>query len=162
MKHKNIKLAAIIVFCLIFDSTRPFAYFFMPKLTFIALISLALHLKTNLCLFFALIAGAFTDSLIFPNHLFYFFVYPLLVLAVSFLNKFFYTQETKNRLLPIKPFLIAAIVFFYTAISSLGAAEFDFTFFFLFFAQAYFSFFFVDYLLQNYLKPQKKVKSNEN
>ncbi len=154
MKNKNLKIIGLFFLFFLFDVIRPLGYLFLPNLTFLAIVSIALYSNLNLSLLIALFAGSFLDSLIFSGNLFYTPVYPLFVLFVFFLNRFLYFMKIKNSPSTVKILLSISAILLYSLFHNLIAKETNLLFLISFFIQSCLSFVFVDRLIQKAL-PRK-------
>lgn len=148
MRPKKRFLAVLFFTFFLFDLIRPFGYFFLPNLTFLAVIAISIQNKLFFSLIFGLLAGAVWDSVIFSGNPFYVFEYPLMALAVYFFNNCLQSLKIKIKL-ELEKFIIVMLVLsthFFLLSFLLGGG--NLIFFFTFFIQACLAYFLIDSLLR--------------
>lgn len=158
MIKNQLKSFALIFALFIFDVSRPLGYFFLPSLSFLAVISVTFYGKLYFCLAVSLLLGSFQDSIIFSGKLFYTFLYPLTALLVSFLNSYFSFLRLKTHPVVAKTLLAGILLSLYTALNQLLSGQNNFILSLYFFVQSYLIFFPLDYFIRKCFPDKKNLQ----
>ncbi len=151
MNKKNLKIIGLVALLFLIDIIRPLGYHLLINLNFLALIAISLYCRMSFSLLISLFAGFSQDKLIFPSEIFYSIEYPLIVLAVFFLNNLLKFVKIKSHPLVSKAIIAALLILAHSFLNLLRIESNSFSFLTVFFIQSYFIFFIVDNAVQKLL-----------